>query len=198
MDGPGPFRLPTVRFTPEGPMPAIELSSVIDGATGMVVASAGTPSSGTDEIQTITFAGTISSGTFRLRFEGETTGPITWSSTNATLVGNIDTALEALTGIGSGGVTTAVGTMTSGIGTITVTFTGPNVTKRPVPTMAVADNSLVGSGASVSVAETTPGVAASFRGLGKGTIATDTTNALLYINTNTANSPTWTKVGTQT
>lgn len=33
---------------------------------------------------------------------------------------------------------------------------------------------------------------------GKGAILTDVTNGILYINTNTKASPTWTKVGTQT
>lgn len=32
----------------------------------------------------------------------------------------------------------------------------------------------------------------------KGCLLVDTTNAILYINTNTQASPTWTKVGTQT
>ncbi|RYZ93551.1 MAG: hypothetical protein EOP06_00485 [Proteobacteria bacterium] len=32
----------------------------------------------------------------------------------------------------------------------------------------------------------------------KGALLVDTTNAILYINTNTQASPTWTKVGTQT
>lgn len=32
----------------------------------------------------------------------------------------------------------------------------------------------------------------------KGALLVDTTNAILYINTNTKASPTWTKVGTQT
>lgn len=33
---------------------------------------------------------------------------------------------------------------------------------------------------------------------GKGCLLVDVTNAILYINTNTQASPTWTKVGTQT
>jgi hypothetical protein len=45
---------------------------------------------------------------------------------------------------------------------------------------------------------TTPGVDATYRGLGAGAVVVDTTNKLLYINTGTALAPTWTKVGTQT
>ncbi len=157
---------------------------------------AGTPGAGTSEVQTITFGGTPTGGTFKLSFDGQTTAAITWSSTNNTLRDNVDTALEALTNIGTGGVTTAVGTMTAGIGTLTVTFAG-DLTKKAVNTITVADNSLTGSAPTIAVAETTPGVDADFRGCKKGALVTDTTNGILYINTGTALAPTWTKVGTQ-
>lgn len=43
------------------------------------------------------------------------------------------------------------------------------------------------------------GTSGTFAGIAaKGDLLTDTTNAILYINTNTLASPTWTKVGTQT
>lgn len=41
----------------------------------------------------------------------------------------------------------------------------------------------------------TSGTGAGFAG--PGSLVSDTTNAILYINTNTKASPTWTKVGTQ-
>lgn len=169
-------------------MPQIEGS----GATALQVA--GAPVNGTDEIQTLTIDAT--GGTFKLKFDGHTTAPIAWSNVNATLIANIDAALEALPNIGTGGVTTAVGTMTAGVGTATITFTGNNG-KKAVPTITVALNSLTGT-ATCSVAETTPGVDATFRGWGKGTQIVDTTNGIAYINTGTALAPTWTKVGTQT
>lgn len=159
--------------------------------------NAGAPSAGTDEVQTITFGTGITGGTFKLSFQGQTTAAITWSATNATLVANIDAALEALGNIGTAGVTTAVGTMTAGIGTITVTFNGV-VGKLAVDTMTVADNSLTGVTHVVSVAETTPGVTATARGYKKGTVLTDSTNGKLYINTGTLTAPTWTVVGSQT
>lgn len=158
--------------------------------------TAGAPTAGTDEIQTITIGGTPTGGTFKLRFKGQDTAPITWSATNATLVANIDAALEALAGVGASGVTTAVGTMTAGIGTITVTFTGA-LGKRAVATMSVSDNSLTGTSPTVAVAETTPGVTASGRGAPKGAHLTDTTNGKEYINTGTTTAPTWTVVGAQ-
>lgn len=164
----------------------------LDGYT-----SAGAPTAGTSEVQTLTFGGTPTGGTFRLAFNGFVTGDIAWSSTNSTLVANIDAALEALPNIGTGGVTTAVGTMTSGIGTITVTFAG-NLAKRAVPTISVANNSMTGTSPTLAVAETTPGVNASGLGAAVGARLTDTTNGIAYINTGTATTPTWTKVGTQT
>lgn len=168
---------------------------IIDSGLGLFQV-AGAPTQGTDEVQTLTIGGSPTTGTFKLAFDGYTTTAITWSATNNTLRDNVDAALEALPSIGTGGVTTAVGTMTSGVGTLTITFAG-NLANMVVPTITVANNSLDGSG-TVAVAETTPGVAATARGAKKGALLVDTTNAKLYINTNTALDPTWTVVGTQT
>lgn len=159
--------------------------------------SAGAPSGGTDEVQTITIGGTPTGGTFRLGFAGFTTGDIAWSATNNTLRDNVDAALEALPTIGTGGVTTAVGTMTGGIGTLTVTFAG-NLGKRAVPTITVASNDLTGTDPTVAVTETTAGVDATGLSAPKGAMLTDTANGLLYINTGSASSPNWVKVGSQT
>jgi hypothetical protein len=159
--------------------------------------SAGAPVNGTNEVQTITIGGTPTAGTFTLTYDGFTTAPITWSATNGTLVANIDAALEALPNIGTGGVVTAVGTMTAGIGTIAVTFSGANLAKRAVNTITSV-SSLTGTSPTLAVTETTPGVRATALGTGKGGLLTDTTNGILYINTGTAAAPTWTKVGTQT
>lgn len=161
-----------------------------------VLANAGAPSAGTSEVQTITIGGTPTGGTFRLTYDGHTTDDIDWSSTNATLVGNIDAALEALPNIGTGNLTTATGTITAGIGTITVTFAGA-LAKLAVDTITVDDNSMTGTSPTIAVAETTPGVTATGRGYPKGKLITDSTNGVLYINTGTSTSPTWTKVGTQ-
>jgi hypothetical protein len=157
--------------------------------------TAGAPTAGTDEVQTLTIGGTPTAGTFTITFRGRTTGAITWSSTNGTLVSNIDAALEALDVIGVGGITTAVGTMTAGIGTITLTFAGANALKAQ-PLM-VANSSLTGTNPTAVITETTPGVNASFRGTPKGGVLFDTTNGKQYINTGTASVPTWTVVGAQ-
>src|SRR4051812_18325297 len=103
---------------------------IIEGTgAGRMMSNAGAPSAGTNEVQTLTIGGTPTGGTFKLAFDGFTTGDITWTATDATLIANIDAALEALPNIGTGGVTTAAGTVSSGIGTITITFTGNNAKK---------------------------------------------------------------------
>lgn len=157
--------------------------------------TAGAPTAGTDEVQTITIGGSPSAGTFTLTFDGFTTAPITWSATNNTLIANVDAALGALPNVGSASnVTTADATLSSGVGTFTVTFVAA-LGKRAVPTMTANYSSLTGG--TVAVAETTPGVDASARGAPKGATLTDTTNGKQYINTGTAAAPTWTVVGSQ-
>jgi hypothetical protein len=158
---------------------------------------AGAPVAGTDEVQTITFGGTPTGGTFRLSYKGQVTAPISWSATNNTLRDNVDAALEALSTVGTGNVTTAVGTMTAGIGTLTVTFAGA-LAKKAVPLITVFSSALTGTAPTVAVAETTPGVSATHRGAPKGAHVTDTTNGKEYINTGTADVPVWTVVGAQT
>lgn len=167
------------------------------GVRGLVIA--GAPVAGTDEVQTITFGGTPTGGTFKLAFDGQVTAPIAWSATNNTLRDNVDAALEALPKIGAGNVATAVGTMTAGVGTLTVTF-GGTLAKKAVPTITVDTNSLTGTTPTVAVAETTPGVDATHRSKlpGKGAQLTDTVNGKLYINVGTPPVPVWTLVGSQT
>lgn len=160
--------------------------------------SAGAPSAGTSAVQTLTFGGTPTGGTFKLAFDGFTTAPITWTAVDATLISAIDTALEALPNIGTAGVTVADGTLTDGIGNVTITF-GGNLAKLAVPLITVSSSSLTGTAPTVAFEEeSTAGVTASFRGSKKGAIVTDTTNGVVYVNTGTTGlNPTWTKVGTQ-
>lgn len=172
-------------------MSAIERAKVIEGALGAPLTVSGAPSAGVNEVQTLTIGGTPTGGTFTLAFDGFITAPITWSATNATLIANIDAALEALPNIGTGGVTTAVGTMTAGIGTATITF-GGNLARQPVPTITVASNDLTGTTPTVAVAETTAGVAATHRGAVVGALLIRTDDGSLSQNTGTALSPTWT------
>ena len=168
---------------------------IIDGGIG-IFENAGAPTQGTNEVQTLEFGGTPTGGTFTLTFDGYTTAAVTWIGTDdAALIAAIDAALEALPNIGTGGVTVADGTLTSGVGTVTITFAG-NLLNLAVP-LIVANSSLTGTTPTAVVTETTPGVTATARGAKKGALLVDTTNGILYINTNTALDPTWTKVGTQ-
>lgn len=162
--------------------------------TTSVYSYAGVPAAGTNEVQTITIGGTPTAGTFTITVSGgRTTAPITWSATNATLVANIDAALEALSSVGTGGVTVAVGAATSGIGTFTLTFTGKNA-KADFPALSVT-SSLTGTSPTLAIATTTPGVEATFRDAPRGTLLVDSATPDLYINDSaTLYSPTWTKV----
>lgn len=160
-----------------------------------ILMTATTPVNGTNEIDTITIGGTPTAGSFTLTFEGKKTGAITWSATNATLVANIDAALEALANIGTGGVTTAVGTMTAGIGTITVTFTG-NRAKENVPVIT-GTSALTGTSPTLAVATTTSGATADGRISPKGTLCVAIDAGVLYQNSGTPPSPTWVKVSSE-
>lgn len=161
---------------------------------------AGVPSNGTSEIDTLTIQAATAGGTFTITIaNGRTSAPISWSATNATLVANVDAALEAMTQIGTGGVTTAVGTMTAGIGTITITMAGKNA-RMDFPLLSIGTNSLVASTptpdpSAPTLTTTTPGVEATYRSAKTGQLLVDTVTPDLYINDSvTAGSPTWTKV----
>jgi hypothetical protein len=177
-------------------MPVIERSNLINASAGGGIQEyAGTPVAGTNEVQTLTIGGTPTGGTFTLALGAQKTGAISWNATNNTLISNMNTALDAVFGTAS--IVAAVGTMTAGIGTATLTFSGNEYAKRAWDLMT-ATNSLTGTTPTLAIAETTPGVNAAPYQVPKGGLVSDVTNALLYINTGTAYSPTFTKVGTQT
>jgi hypothetical protein len=175
-------------------MAVIEMSNVIEGTLGGYT-SAGAPSAGTNEVQTLTIGGTPTGGTFKLAQDGIPTADITWSATNATLLSNINAALDAA--FGTSFIVATAGTLTAGIGTVTLTYSGGSYARRAMSTRTVANNSLTGTSPTLAVAETTPGVDATARFAAKGAQVTDTTNGKLYIVT-ASNPPTFTVVGTQT
>jgi hypothetical protein len=155
----------------------------------------GAPTNGTTEVQTLTIGGTPEGGMFELAFEGQVTAPITWSATDNTLLASINTALRALATIGASGITATAGTLSSGIGTVTLTF-GGNLVKLVVPTISVALNSLTGTSPTLAVAETTPGVTATERGAGIGALLINISNGAVYSNAGTSLAPDWTLNGT--
>jgi hypothetical protein len=176
----------------------IETQNVIEDSNAAPLRNAGAPVAGTDEVWTLTIGGTPTGGTFKLKFGPFVSGAITWSSTNATLLANIQAALDAMANINTNGFIASAGSLTAGIGTVLLTA-GGNLTKLAVQeTFSVHTNALTGTAPTLDIAETTPGVTATFRGALKGRKLIDVTNAIDYINTGSALAPTWTKVGTQT
>lgn len=105
----------------------------------------------TNEVQTVTITGTPTGGTFRLSFKGYTTGTIPYSASAAV----VDAALEALTTIGSGGVTVSGG---PGPGTpYVVTFTN-QLGNQTNPLITANSSGLTGGTTpSVGVVRTTAG-----------------------------------------
>src|SRR5262249_42236560 len=108
----------------------------------------------------------INGGTFTLTFNGLTTGPITWSSTAATLAANIQAALNALPNLGAGN------TLVAGSGPFTITFQN-GLAGTNVPTMTFNAAGLTG-GTITSLVTTTTGVTAQTVTSG-GTLTLDNT-----------------------
>jgi hypothetical protein len=100
---------------------------------------------GVNEVQTVTLTGSPTGGTFTLTYEGQTTGTIAYDASAAT----VDTALEALSNIGSGDVAV---TGSAG-GPFTVTFGGALAATNVSQLTANSASLTGGSGQSVSVSD---------------------------------------------
>lgn len=101
----------------------------------------------TSEIQTVTVNGSPTGGNFTLTFKGQTTSNIAYNAT----AGAVQSALEALSTIGTGNVTVAG----SAGGPYTVTFQGALL--GDVPQMTATSALTGGTNPSVTVTTTTPG-----------------------------------------
>ena len=176
-------------------MAGIQVTNIIQGAGPAHLPNPGIPSAGTSEVQTLTIGGTPTGGSFTLNFRGQVV-TIPWSATNATLLASINSGLQGLSAIGSTGVTATAGSLTAGIGTILLTF-GGNLAALNVTDIVADGSGLTGASPTVAVAETTPGVRATLRGLPTGSLVMDTTNNIAYQSTGTP-APTFSKVGPQT
>lgn len=168
---------------------------IIEGTAQEILAVAGAPVNGTNEVQTLTIGGTPTGGTFKLRFEGFVTAAITWSATNNTLLSNIQTALRALASLGNSEITAAAASLSSGIGTISLTFGGARGKQAIGSLITVESNDLTGTTPTLAIAETTPGVSATARGAAVGALLLDTTSGVYYVNAGTANAPDWRTLG---
>ncbi len=95
--------------------------------------------------QTIAFSSGVTGGSFRLSFNGSSTGAITWSSNTTTLATNIKNGLAALANVGGTGNVTVTGT-----GPFTVTFAA---TVANPGLMTVSVNSLSPSGSTITITD---------------------------------------------
>ena len=173
---------------------------MIEGAYGMAV-FAGAPVNGVDEVQSsVISGGPPTTLTFQLAFQGSTSAAITWSNVNATLLNNINTALNAMPTVGTSGVVASAGAapaLTSGIGQVLYTFSGVNLGKKNQPLMTVVNVVQTGTATTVgAITESTAGVDATLRGhLGP---IWDTVGKKMYANHGTGLTPIWVVLGTET
>jgi len=164
---------------------------VKEGARGWGRTTPGAPVAGTNAIQTMTIGATPTGGTYTLRYLGLPTAPIAWNAVNVTLLASLQAALDAHPALGTNAVVATAGTLTAGVGTILLTFSGANHGRKVQPLIEVAVNALTPA-ATLGITTSTPGVDASHRGapIGAPLIRTDT--GVLHVNTGTPNAPTWT------
>lgn len=104
---------------------------------------------GTNEVQTLAKTGTVSGGTFKIIFQGQTTAAIAFGETAA----NIITALNLLSNVDSGDITATGGA--AGTADVVFTFAG-RYAGVDVPLMVV-DSSLLTGGGSYNITLTTAG-----------------------------------------
>jgi len=103
-----------------------------------------------NEVQTLTITGTPTGGTFKLTFGGQQTGTIAYNATAST----VQTALRALSTIGSTGVTCTGGPLPGSA--VAITFTG-TLAGTDVALLTSADTLTGGSSPASHLAETKKG-----------------------------------------
>jgi hypothetical protein len=105
-----------------------------------------------DEVQTLSFTGVPTGGTFKLEFDGEETADITYAA--GLTAATVETALETLSNIDADEATVAG----SNGGPFTITFSG-QWADVDVPELVVTDEALTGGTTPHAViTESTPGV----------------------------------------
>lgn len=121
---------------------------VMAGAAGTVTPAATT--SAVNEVQTITVTGTPTGGSFTLTFSGQTTAPIAFNASAA----NVQTALTALSNVGTGNVTCGGGALPATA--VTATF-GGDLAGENIPQMTATSSLTGGTTPAVAVTTTTAG-----------------------------------------
>jgi hypothetical protein len=140
------------------------------GATFKKSAGTGT---GTAEVQTLAASG-ATAGTFTLTFNGQTTSALAFSATAA----QVQTALQALTTVGNGGITATGGPAQTT--NIVLTFAGTLLGTGNQPLIVLDKSGLTGGGAA-AVSETTRGQLPYTSEIKKGTfVLPDTANLGYY------------------
>lgn len=149
-----------------------------------IVSLADAPTDGVNEVQTLEITGDPEGGDFTISFDGQTTAAIAWNATAAV----VQTRLQALSNVGSGGVTVAGGPMPA---LVTITF-GGNLSGLAVAEITTTLTGLTGGSPVADINTTVAGVRGSFRGVFKGTVLYDTVNGDLKVNSGTTARPVWT------
>lgn len=146
------------------------------------------PVAGTNEVQTITRTGLPTAGTFKLGYRYDQTTALNWNATAT----EIRDALRALNEVQADGVSGVTGGPIQTTPAV-VTF-GGHLGVADVQLLSVVNVNLVGGGYAVTV--TTPGVDATLRGHGKGTVVVTDDTGKMYVNEGTATAPSWKLVTT--
>lgn len=106
---------------------------------------------GTAEVQTLTASGTVSGGTYTITLGGQTTAPIAYNASAAT----VQAALEALSNVVPGDVLVGGGAFPAA--PLTFTFFGNYI--GDAPTLTTTTTGLTGTTPGAAFTTTTPGVA---------------------------------------
>lgn len=150
----------TMTFTGQGIIPVLEpvkpliqsvvLPPSVTYAKGTVLAQVPGTGTAVDHVQTITITGSPTGGTFTLTYDGQTTAAIAYNAAAAA----VESALEALSTVGSGNVTCTGGAFPGTA--VVVTFTGDFAASyRPAITASASFTG--GTDPAIAVAQTTYG-----------------------------------------
>jgi hypothetical protein len=140
--------LETVYGYPAGRRQNVKLPASVTYAKGTVLGQI----IGTNEVQTITLAGTGIGGTYKLTFNGATTGALPFNSTAA----QVQVALQALSTIAGNNVTVTGTTPTTSGGVLTLTFIN-QLAYTNVPQTTADGTGLTGTSPTITAATTTSG-----------------------------------------
>lgn len=150
-----------------------------------IIPIATAPVAGTNEVQRVAKTGTPTAGRFKLKMGSELTDWVDWDATAT----EVRDAVRGLVQVGSGGVTASGGPLPDT--PVDLTAAG-RLVGLDIPLMTIGASEVTGGGFAVTTQ--TPGVRATLRGHGKGTVAMAEDTGLLYVNTGTATVPVWKRV----